>query len=222
MRISNFGGIMTNPVLKAIRDRRSIIRFKSSTPIDDEKVKTVLEAGRWAPSWMNMQPWRFIAVNDEGIKKQLSSTVPTFFNLSIRDAPICIVVCVNPKEDPYHFIEDGTTATQNMALAAQSLGLGTSWIGVFSIDNERSSAERKLKEILAIPKDWRVISVLPLGVPKFKEHKTRKELSDLLDFNYFRIREERKPNLEEMEKPPAEIHEIPEPVSARELEHAPI
>jgi nitroreductase len=221
MRISNFGGIMTNPVLKAIRDRRSIIRFKS-TPIDDEKVKAVLEAGRWAPSWMNMQPWRFITVKDGGIKEQLSSIVPTFFNLSIKDASICIVVCVNPKEDPYHFIEDGTTATQNMALAAQSLGLGTSWIGVFSLDNERSSAERKLKEILAIPKDWRVISVLPLGAPKFKEHKTRKELSELLDFNYFRIREERKPNLEEMKKPPAEIHEIPEPVSARELEHAPI
>jgi nitroreductase len=212
---------MINPVLKAIRDRRSIVRFKS-TPIDDEKVKAVLEAGRWAPSWMNMQPWRFITVKDEGVKQRLSSAVPTFFNLSIKDAPICIVVCVNPKEDPYHFIEDGTTATQNMALAAQSLGLGTSWIGVFSLDNEKSSAERKLKEILAIPKDWRVISVLPLGIPKFKEAKTRKELSELLDFNYFTIREERKPKLEAMEKPSTEIREIPEPVSARELEHAPI
>jgi nitroreductase len=221
MRLFNLGEIMINPVLKTIRDRRSIVRFKS-TPIDDEKAKAVLEAGRWAPSWMNMQPWRFITVKDEGVKERLSNIVPTFFNLSIRDAPICIVVCVNPKEDPYHFIEDGTTATQNMALAAQSLGLGTSWIGVFSLDNEKSSAERKLKELLGIPKEWRVMSILPLGTPEFKEDKTRKELSKLLDFDRFRIREERKSKLEEKEKPLPEIREIPEPVSARELEHAPI
>jgi nitroreductase len=208
---------MTNSVLKAIKDRRSSVRFKS-TPIDDEKVNAVLEAGRWAPSWTNVQPWRFIVVKDEGIKKRMSSAVSTFFSLSIKDAPICIAVCVNPKEDSFHFIEDGTTATQNMALAAQSLGLSTSWIGVFSLHDERNSTERKLKEILEIPKEWRLISILPLGVPKFKETKTRKDRSEIVDLNYFRIREEPKPRLETKEKPPDEIHRLPEPESSREVE----
>lgn len=210
---------MINPVLRVIRDRRSSVWLKS-TPIDDEKINAVLEAGRWAPSWTNMQPWRFIVVKDQEIKERMSSVVPTFFSLSIKDAPICIAVCVNPKEDSFHFIEDGTTATQNMSLAAQSLGLSTSWIGVFSLPNEKNSSERKLKEILKIPKEWRIISILPLGTPKFKETKTRKDLSEIVDLNYFMIREEHKSKLEERAKPPAEIQKTREPESARELERA--
>jgi nitroreductase len=182
---------MINSVLKTIKERRSSVRFKS-THIDEEKVNAVLEAGRWAPSWANAQPWRFIVVKDEGTKERMSSAVLTFLNLSIKDAPICIAVCVNPREDSYHFVEDGTTATQNMALAAQSLGLGTSWIGVFSLHNEKNSAERKLKKILKIPKEWRLISILPLGVPKFKETKTRKERSKIVNLNNFMTREEQK------------------------------
>jgi nitroreductase len=179
---------MNNPVLNTIRDRRSSVRFES-TPIDDEKVNAILEAGRWAPSWTNAQPWRFIVIKDAGQKERVSGTVSTFFSLSIKEAPIVIVVCVNPKKDPFHFIEDGTAATQNMALAAQSLELSTSWIGVFSLLDEKNSTERKLKEILEIPKEWRLISILPLGVPKFKETKTRKELSDVVDLNIFSARE---------------------------------
>jgi nitroreductase len=108
--------------------------------------------------------------------------------LAIKDAPVVIAVCVNPKKDPFHFAEDGTTATQNMALAAQSLKLSTSWIGVFSLHDEKNSTERRLKEILEIPKEWRLMSILPLGVPKFKETKTRKELPDIVDFDSFTSR----------------------------------
>ena len=178
---------MINPVLETIRDRRSSVGFES-TQIDEEKVNAILEAGRWAPSWTNTQPWRFIVVRDEGKKEKLSSAVSTVFSLAIKDAPVVIAVCVNPKKDPFHFAEDGTTATQNMALAAQSLKLSTSWIGVFSLHDEKNSTERRLKEILEIPKEWRLMSVLPLGVPKFKETKTRKELPDIVDFDSFTAR----------------------------------
>ena len=219
MLVSNFGEIMINPVLKTIKDRRSSVRFKS-TSIDDEKVNAVLDAGRWAPSWTNAQPWRFIVIKDKGIKEKMSKVVSTVFNLSIKDAPIVIAVCVNPEVDPYHFVEDGTTATQNMALAAQSIELSTSWIGVFSLLNEKNSTERKLKEILRIPEKWRLISILPLGFPKFRQSKKRKELSELVDLNLFMVREEDKSKLEAKEKLPDEIKKIHEPVSARELEPA--
>jgi len=46
------GGIMINPVLGANRKRRSIIRFEKA-PVEEEKVQAILEAGRWAPSWLN-------------------------------------------------------------------------------------------------------------------------------------------------------------------------
>jgi hypothetical protein len=150
--------------------------------------------------------------------EKLSRAVSTFFSLSIRDAPICIAICVDPKKDPFHFIEDGTTATQNMTLAAQSMGLSTAWIGVFSLENEKESTERKLKEILEIPKKWRLISVLPLGVPKFKETKSRKEISELVDTNSFKIRDEDTITEPVRQKSSSRNPKILQPSSAREIE----
>jgi nitroreductase len=219
MTVFNLGEIVINSVLKAIRDRRSSSRFKS-TPVDEEKLNVILEAGRWAPSWANTQPWRFIIIKDEGIKERMSEAVSTFFKSSIKDAPICVAVCVNPKKDSFHFIEDGATATQNMALAAQSIGLSTSWIGVFSLRNEKNSSEKKLKEILGVPKEWRLISILPLGVPELKETSARKELSTILDFNRFVIKEEHKSELESREELLDETEKVREPESSRELERA--
>ena len=210
---------MTNSVLKAIRDRRSSSGFKS-TQVDEKKLNAVLEAGRWAPSWANTQPWRFIMITGERTKERMSEAVSTFYKIVIKDAPICIAVCVNPKKDPFHFIEDGTTATQNMALAAHSLGLGTSWIGVFSLRDEKNSSEKKLKKILDVPKEWRLISILPIGVPKFKETKTRKELYTILSVNHFAIEEERESELESRKSLSVEKEKAHEPESARELERA--
>jgi nitroreductase len=219
MTVFNLGEIVINSVLKAIRDRRSSSGFKS-TPVDEEKLNAILEAGRWAPSWANTQPWRFIKIKDEGIKERMSEAVSTFFKSSIKDAPICVAVCVNPEKDSFHFIEDGTTATQNMALAAQSIGLSTSWIGVFSLRNEKNSSEKKLKEILGVPKEWRLISILPLGVPELKETSTRKELSTILDFDRFVIKEEHKSELESREELLDKTEKVREPESSRELERA--
>ena len=206
-------------MLKAIKNRRNSVRFKS-TPMDDEKLNMVLEAGQWAPSWMNLQPWRFIIVKDEGLKERMSHAVSTIFSLGIKDAPVCIAVCVNPKEDSFHYIEAGTTATQNMALAAQSLGMSTSWIGVFSLRNEKNSSERKLKEILQIPKEWRLISILPIGVPRFKEAKTRKNLHEISDLNHFIVKKEQQSELEPKEQPQFDTHKMREPSSTRDLERA--
>jgi len=175
---------MSNLVLKTIRERRSSYRFEP-TQIDDEQLKVVLEAGIWAPSWANTQPWRFIVINNKEIKEKICSSVTTITNLSIKEAPFCIAVCVNTKKDPGHFVEDGAAATQNMALAAHSIGLGTCWIGVFSIRDERGSAERKIRKILDVPDPWRLISILPLGIPKVKVTKSRRELSEMVDLNSF-------------------------------------
>lgn len=176
---------MTNPVLKAIKERRSVKRFET-TLIEEAKIQAILEAGRWAPSWINSQPWRFILTADRNLKRSMSRYVPTIFNRTIREAPICIVVCVNAKEDPYHFVEDGAAATQNMALAAQSLELGSCWIGVYDLKNNENSAEEGIRKILEIPKSYRVISLLPVGVPKYAEQKARKELSQLVHYDHFR------------------------------------
>ena len=154
--------IIENSVLDAIRARRSIVRFDSK-PVDEEKVEAILEAGRWAPSWLNKQPWRFLVIRDKSLKEKLSQAVPTVFSRGLREAPLCIAIVVDPKEDPFHYVEAGAIATQNMALAAQSIGLNTGWIGVFNVENRKKSSEQAVKQILGIPKDYRVISLLPIG-----------------------------------------------------------
>jgi len=210
---------MSNSLLKIIKERRSNFRF-NSTPIKDEQLNLVLEAGRWAPSWANTQPWRFIVIKDKETKEKICSMVMGITNINMKDAPVCIAVCVNTKEDPFHFIEDGAVATQNMALAAHSTGLGSCWLGVFSLHDEKKSTERKIKQTLKIPDHWRLISLLPVGIPKIKETKSRKELSNILDFNSFSAREKKASKLDIENKKKPETKKFLSPSSAREIEPA--
>ncbi|KXA95620.1 hypothetical protein AKJ65_01385 [candidate division MSBL1 archaeon SCGC-AAA259E19] len=174
---------MDEPVLEAIKNRRTVPKFKES-PVEEEKVNKILEAGRWAPSWHNRQPWKFLVIEDEEIKEQISEVVPNVFKSEIVDAPLAIVVCVDPELEPYHYLEDGAVATQNMALAAQSLGLGSIWIGVFNLEGEKESREAMIKDILDVPSSWRVISVLPIGVPESVPTSERKEISEVVSMDY--------------------------------------
>jgi nitroreductase len=171
---------MDNEVLSAIKNRRSIVRFES-IQVEEDKVEAILEAGRWAPSWINKQPWNFIVIKDQKTKEQLTEVAPTTFVQGLKEAPVCIAITVNPEEDPYHYMEDGAAATQNMALAAHSLGLNSSWIGVFDLKNQKNSAESKVKRILDVPKGYRVVSLLPIGHLKYEVlKKDRKPLRQIV------------------------------------------
>jgi nitroreductase len=179
MILKRKNGTMTNEVLGAIRDRRSVLRFESAN-VEDDKLEAILEAGRWAPSWINKQPWNFIVIRDQKTKEKLSEAVPTTFVQGLKEAPLCIAVVVNAVEDPYHYAEAGAAAAENMALAAHSLGLNSSWIGVYDLKNERNSAESKVRKILDVPRDVRVIAILPVGhvkgdLPK-KDRKTLRQI----------------------------------------------
>jgi nitroreductase len=172
--------IMTNEVLETIMNRRSVLRFES-TPIEDDKLEAILESGRWAPSWINKQPWNFIVIKDPTTKNMLSEVVPTTFVQGLKEAPLCIAVVVNAMEDPYHYVEDGATAAQNMSLAAYSLGLNSSWIGVFDRKDDKRSAEAAVRKILEVPKDVRVIAIMPIGKKKGElPKKDRKSLRQLV------------------------------------------
>ena len=166
--------------MDTIKNRRTTLRFES-TDLEQDMIKDILEAGRWAPSWLNKQPWRFTVIKDPKTKGQLSEVVPTAFVQGLKEAPVCIAVIVNTAEDPYHFVEAGATAAQNMALAAHSIGLQTAWIGVLDVKDQKNSAEAKVRKILEIPKNHRVIALLPIGHAKFDVlKKERKELRQIV------------------------------------------
>jgi len=171
---------MSNIVLDVIKGRRSVHSFKD-TPVEGWQLEAVLEAGRWAPSYLNLQPWRFIVTTDMEVKRRLAEHAPTVFSKAVVEAPVVISIVVDSEKDSLHFVEDGANAAQNMALAAYSLGLGSCWIGVFNPRSKKGTSESELKHVLDIPDRYRLIAMLPIGVPSGRQPVSdRKPLSELI------------------------------------------
>jgi nitroreductase len=133
-----------------IRTRRTT-RSYLKKDIPDEVIKKILEAGRLAPSAMNLQPWDFVVVKNKETLKKLGSLCSS--GRFIADASFAICVVTDPS-NKWHEI-DGARAVQNMALCAWNEGIGTCWVG--NIERE------KVKELLSIPKKFHVLTVLPFG-----------------------------------------------------------
>jgi len=166
-----------NEVLRTIRNRRTIRRFKSD-PIEEEKLQAILDAGRWAPSFSNLQPWKFIVIKDQNLKKALDKAArESVLHLGINEAPVIILVCVDRRIDPLHAIEAGAAATQNMTLAATSLGLGAGWIGIWGTE-----AEASIQKIFKLPETVRAVSLLPLGIPDESPESHRKPIEEFIEF----------------------------------------
>jgi len=179
---------MSNETLRTIMERRSITRFLPSEP-DDGVLDQILEAGRWAPSWINVQPWSFIVVTDKDLKHRIGeiSSRKTAFAKGkwMEDAAAILVVIVNPDLDPYHYVEDAAIAAQNMALAAFSLGYGSYYLGIYESKKETDTAEDEIKKLLQIPEKMRVIVILPIGIPETTKESSRTELRKIVHFNLY-------------------------------------
>lgn len=138
--------------------RRSL-RAYQDRPVESEKLRLVLEAGRWAPSFGNRQPWKFIAVTDRAALDRLHQAL-TPGNAWARRAPAVIVVAARPEdamivEGKTYYLFDCALATQNMLLQAFDLGLLAHPIGGWN--------EAKVREALAIPDEVRVVVLIVLG-----------------------------------------------------------
>ena len=182
-----------NEVLKAIRGRRSVIRFTDQAVTDDE-IAAILEAGRWAPSYINSQPWEFLVVRDPKTRVRLGEILRriTVAWQGFATAPASILVMADPARDPRHLAEDGAAAVQNMALAAHSLGLATFWAGLHAIHESRGSAEGELKAALGIPPAMALVAVLPVGYPAYTASTSRRPLSEIVHLeSYGRLMNDR-------------------------------
>lgn len=148
-------------ILQFIKSRRSIRKFFDK-PVETEKLTTILEAARWAPSAGNCQPWRFIVVTDKNKTKQFD---PVFHQPWVEKAPVVIVVLALPEAsrkrygpDSAWYFQDCAAATQNMLLMAHGQGLGAVWIGAFSGDAVRKQ--------LNIGSQYEVFGLVCLGYYK--------------------------------------------------------
>jgi nitroreductase len=146
-------------VMEAIRVRKSV-RSYADRPVDDETLNIILDAGRLAPSASNRQEWRFVVVRERKTRTKLAEIAGG--QVFVGEAPVVIAACA---QTDGHIMRCGQAcypidvaiALDHMTLAAVELGLGTCWIGLFD--------EKKVKELLGIPDQIRVIELMPLGYP---------------------------------------------------------
>jgi len=178
--------MIDNPTLTAIRERRSAHRF-TTEPVDPEQLDAILEAGRWAPSATNSQPWDFVVVSDPALRAQMGAILRevTWAWAGFAAAPAMIVVSVDPGRDPAHFVEAGAVAAQNLCLAAHSVGLASSWAGVYD-GVGRGTAERDIKKLLALPRTHRVVAVVPVGTPAHATRGSRRPLAGMVHRDGYR------------------------------------
>ena len=156
-------------VFEAIRTRRSIRKYRQE-PIPNEKLESIFEAARLAPSAANRQPWRFVVVQDADRKKALAEAAnnQTF----LRDAAAIVAALGDPDVSARWFEKDPMIALEHMALAATALGYGTCWIGAFDED--------AVKRLLKIPVKMKIVALLPIGIPdETPTSRPRKELSEI-------------------------------------------
>jgi len=144
-------------MLELIKKRRSIRRY-TDEPVSDADVKAMLEAAMAAPSADNLQPWEFVVVREEGLRRRLAETHP--WSRMGADAPVVFVVCGHERQSS-HWVEDTSAATQNLLLAAAGLGLGAVWVGVYPT----SRSEAHVRSALGIPRELRVLCLVPVGHP---------------------------------------------------------
>jgi nitroreductase len=163
-------------ILDIIRTRRSVRRFLDR-PVPADFVEKILEAGRWAPSGLNNQPWRFAVVADSGIKEEISKL--TRYSKIVLGANLLVPVFLDNAES-YHRTKDAQAigaCLQNMLIAAHALGLGAVWLG------EIIKSDREIRGILGLGDNLELMAVLAVGYPDEKpKDGSRKALKELTVF----------------------------------------
>jgi len=164
-------------VHEVIKNRRSIRKY-SDKKVEDEKVMTILEAGRWAPSASNRQPWHFIVVRDKAMRKKLADAHP--YGRFMAESPVVIVVLGDPDKHPRYHLADPHNAVQNMLLAAYVEGLSTCWMGVRDTD-----IEPEFRTILGVPNNLRVVCSISVGYGDQERSSTRFPLEDIVSWENY-------------------------------------
>ncbi len=176
---------------EAILKRRSIRKYTDYYVTDDE-IKEILEAARWAPSWVNFQIWEFVVIRDREMIEKVTSTYTEknpAYKCSFASS-VLIAACAKKKVsgcfsgvDTTKFSEwfmfDMGLTVQNLCLKAHELGLGTVVVGSMNHD--------ACNKVLSVPDDHEVVVVIPVGKPvdMNKKPTPRKEQKDFVHLNTF-------------------------------------
>ena len=159
--------------LSLVQKRRSIRQY-SERPVEKEKIDLLIEAALRSPSSRGFNPWEFIVVTDRDLLEKLSKA-KTHGASFLKNAPLGIVVCADPEKCDV-WIEDASIASILLHLAAESLELGSCWIQIrMRMHDQTKTSQEYVQELLNIPQNLNVESMIAIGYPAESKPPHRKE-----------------------------------------------
>jgi nitroreductase len=151
---------------ETIRKRRSVREYTGETVPSNDLLK-IVDAARLAASGSNNQPWEFVIITEPEMIRQLA-TAPW-----VARAGALVAVVMDPSSR--WWLEDAAAAVENMLLAATALGYGSCWL-----EGQTLRREEEYKEMLGIPDDRRLITLVAFGVPMAWPTKEKKSLDEIV------------------------------------------
>lgn len=158
------GAKSADVVLHNMAQRKSVRHFVEGKEVSKADLETLVKAGMAAPTARNSQPWEFYVVSSSEAKQELEAGLP--YAKMLTQASAAIVVCGNTEymldgEGREYWVQDCSAATQNILLAAEAMGLGAVWTGVYPV-RERVEVVR---QALSLPTTHVPLCVIPVGYP---------------------------------------------------------
>lgn len=158
--------------LEAIRRRRSVREY-TGEPIPREDLEKIVDAGRLAATGNNRQPWDFVVVTDREMVERLKVAAQW-----MEKAGAIIAVVMDPSSR--WWLEDGAAAVENMLIASTALGYGSCWLEGYTLPREE-----EFKELLGVPAEKRLLTLVPVGVPVEWPTKEKKSLEEVLHWERY-------------------------------------
>ena len=169
------GGGNASPVpdvLTVIHQRKSVRNY-TAEPVAEQELDQLVRAGFAAPSARNLQPWEFYVITERGTLDALAASLP--YGKMLAKAQAAIVVCGNSRQfgegaTREMWVQDCSAATENILLAAEGIGLGAVWIGVYPYAPRVEAVSKALK----LPSEFIPLNVISIGRPDGKDMPKKK------------------------------------------------
>lgn len=169
-------------VMQNILSRKSV-RTYTDQPVSRAQIDTLLRAAMAAPTGRDMRPWKFIVVDDKEMLKTLAGRLP--YAKMLPEAQAAVLICgdlsvTDDKGNPStNWMFDCSAATENLLLAAESMGLGAVWTAVYPYDERL----RPVMEVMQLPDYIVPLNVIPIGYPKGNPQPKDKYDADNIHYN---------------------------------------
>lgn len=170
-----------NDVIDTIQKRKSVRKF-SDKPIEKEKIELLLRSAMAAPSAVNNQPWAFIVIDQRNLLDKLGQELPYAKMLLFAQAAIVVCGDLTKALDDWEqefWIQDCSAASENILIAAESLGLGAVWTAVFPAQVR----VKIVRDILDLPENIMPLNVIPIGYPAGHDSPINKWHAENVHFN---------------------------------------